>query len=436
MKKRHLTIASFLVILTFILTGCAKGLFLVEKHVEVSEVKTIEPPAASEELRPPEETPPPGEPSLMVPLPILADRQTIGCVLPLSGRFAEEGKKALDAALLAAGIFNDRSSSPWKIAVADGGSSPGTMEQAISYLDEQAKAMAIVAICSASDAAGAAAEAQRRNIPLVLISSKEGATEAGEYVFQHFLTPSQQIEALARYALDALNVAIFTALYPEDDYGKEMLAQFRREAGNVGGKVLRSVPYNKTQTDFTAQIQKLTGNRAAMPAKTYGTKEQAKERQPLDFEAIFIPDSAFRVKMIASQLAFYSVRGPKLLGTSLWNSPELLKKEVQYLEGAVFADSFYVNGFLPETNDFVDAFYVAYGREPGGMEALTYDTTKLVIRVLESPDVRTRADFIKSLKAVTGFCGATGCISFRDSRVAQKNAFILKVQNGKLVQVK
>ena len=60
MKKRHLTIASFLVILTFILTGCAKVLFLVEKHVEVSEVKTIEPPAASEELKPPEETPPPG----------------------------------------------------------------------------------------------------------------------------------------------------------------------------------------------------------------------------------------------------------------------------------------------------------------------------------------------------------------------------------------
>jgi ABC-type branched-subunit amino acid transport system substrate-binding protein len=436
MKNRRLAaVVSFLFLLA-ILAGCVRGAFVVEKRVEVSDVQTIERPPEAAMAEKPEEAAPSGEPSLMVPLPISTDRQAIGCILPLSGRFADEGKKALDAALLAADIFKERSPSPWKIAVADGGGAPGAISEAIAYLDEQVKVMAIVAVCGASDAARAAAEAQRRNIPLILISSKEGVTQAGEYVFQHFLTPSQQAEALARYALDTLNVAIFTVLYPEDEYGQEMLGLFQSEARQVGGKVLRSVPYSKTQTDFTAQIQKLTGNKAAMPAKTYGTREQAKEQEPLDFEAIFIPDSAFRVKMIASQLAFYSVRGVKLLGTSLWNSPELLKKDVEYLEGAVFADSFYVNGFLPETNDFVDSFYAAYGREPGGMEALTYDTTKLVIRVLESLNVGTRADFIKSLQAVTGFCGATGCISFRDSRVAHKNGFILKIENGKLVQVK
>ena len=73
----------------------------------------------------PEEAAPSGEPSLMVPLPISTDRQAIGCILPLSGRFADEGKKALDAALLAADIFKERSPSPWKIAVADGGGAPG-----------------------------------------------------------------------------------------------------------------------------------------------------------------------------------------------------------------------------------------------------------------------------------------------------------------------
>lgn len=436
MKSRRLAVVVSFLFLLAILSGCVRGAFVVEKRVEVSDVHTIDQAPKTVKVDEPDQAAPMGEPSLMVPLPILADRQAIGCILPLSGRFADQGKKAMDAALLAADIFNEHTPSPWKITFADGSGHAGAIAEAIAYLDQQAKVMAIVAVCGASDAAEAAAEAQRRNVPLVLISSKEGVTQAGEYVFQHFLTPSQQAEALARYALDALNVAIFTVLYPEDQYGEEMLDLFRSEAGLVGGKVLRSVPYVKTQTDFLAQIQKLTGNKTVIPSKTYGTAQEAKEKETLDFEAIFIPDSAFRVKMIASQLAFYSVRGIKLLGTSLWHSPELLKKDVEYLEGAVFADSFYVNGFLPETNDFVDAFYAAYGREPGGMEALAYDTTKLVIRVLESPKVGTRADFIASLKAVTGFCGATGCISFRDSRVAHKNAFILKIENGNLVQVK
>jgi len=46
-------------------------------------------------------------------------------------------------------------------------------------------------------------------VPIILIASKEGVTDAGEYVFQHFLTPAQQIEALTQYALDTMNITIF-----------------------------------------------------------------------------------------------------------------------------------------------------------------------------------------------------------------------------------
>lgn len=35
-------------------------------------------------------------------------RNAIGCVLPLSGRYGDYGNKALDAILLAAGIFNKK----------------------------------------------------------------------------------------------------------------------------------------------------------------------------------------------------------------------------------------------------------------------------------------------------------------------------------------
>ena len=75
------------------------------------------------------------------------------------------------------------------------------------------------------------------------------------------------------------------------------------------------------------------------------------------FEALFIPDSAFRVAMIVSQLAYYDITGIRLLGTSGWDSPELLKTDPEHLQGAVFVDGFFPNSFRPEVNAFIESFY-------------------------------------------------------------------------------
>jgi ABC-type branched-subunit amino acid transport system substrate-binding protein len=140
--------------------------------------------------------------------------------------------------------------------------------------------------------------------------------------------------------------------------------------------------------------------------------------------------------MITSQLAYYNVRGVQLLGASLWHSPDLIKSGVEFFEGAVFVDSFFVNGYLPETNDFVDVYYAEYGREPGNIDALVYDTMDIVLQILDKHKIKTRDEFLEALLDVRGFRGATGIVSFNGNRVAQKDAFILMVQNGKIVQVK
>ena len=59
----------------------------------------------------------------------------------------------------------------------------------------------------------------------------------------------------------------------------------------------------------------------------------------------------------------------------------------------------------------------------------------MVLGVLEDQQIKTRAEFIQALLAVERFRGATGSISFGGNRVAQKDAFILRVQNGKIEQV-
>lgn len=453
MKNYRLLTAIYITLLFVFLMGCSKSSLIAQKKVVTPEVKRAEKPLPAAQVKPPDLKPPeikqpepklpevmPAEintlPPVIVPPSLSLNRNAVGCIFPLTGRFAEAGTKALDAVLLSAETFNQRTPAPWKVVVADSGETPEGIRAAIAYLADAAKVMAIVAIAGSAEATIAAREAQSRKVPLILISPKEGVTEVGEYVFQHFLMPTQQIEALTKYAQNNLNAAIFSILYPQDDYGEEMVRIFLSEAKKTGGKVDKTIPYSKTQTDFTQQIKKLTGNKIGASEKVFATTEEAKARLSVDFEALFIPDSPQRVKMITSQLAFYDVKGVKLLGTSLWHSPDLLKKGPEYLEGAVFADSFLVNGFLPQTNDFVDIYYSAYSREPDNIEALSYDTMEIVLGILEDSQIKTRVEFIQALLAVQDFRGATGSISFRGNRVAQKDAFILRVQNGKIEQVK
>ncbi|MGV8056951.1 MAG: penicillin-binding protein activator [Smithellaceae bacterium] len=364
------------------------------------------------------------------------DRNAIGCVLPLSGRYGDYGSKALDAILFAAGIFGEKNKTSWKIVAEDSHGLPEGVNDAVAHLAKTENVIAIIAVAGTLEAIEVAHEADKWKIPIILITPKEGVTKSNDYVFQHFLTSSQQIKALAKYALDDLNCAIFSILYPKDDYGAEMVKIFRAEADSIGGKVEHTISYSKTQTDFTEEINKLTKN-VISPAKDTNTNNpETKAQISIDFEALFIPDSYQRVKMIASQLAFYDIKGLTLLGTSLWNSPNLLKKDDEYLEGAVFADSFFVNGFYPETNDFADIYYTAYSREPENIEALSYDTMGMIIRVLEDKNIQTREQFITGLQQVKNYKGATGNTSFSGDRVSRKTAFILKVNKGKLEQVK
>jgi len=364
-----------------------------------------------------------------------SNRNTIGCVLPLTGGYGESGNKALDSILLAAGIFDKKNEAPWRIVVEDSKKLSIGIKNAVERLSNKWNVIAIIAVAGTAEALDAAREATRQKVPLVIITSKEGITSGREYVFQHFLTRPQQVGALVKYAVNSLNYKTFSILYPKDSYGIEMTKIFSTEADRLGGKIAGAVPFSKKQADFTQEINVIMGNGINIAKNFNADNPEITIQVPINFEALFIPDSYQRAKIIASQLAFYEVKGFPLLGTSFWNSPDLLKKDAACLEGAVFADSFFVHSFSPEINDFVDIYYAAYGREPENIEALSYDTMKMIIRVLEDKTISTRKQFAAGFKKIQSYKGVTGDTSFSEDRVSRKTAFIMQVKDGKIEQV-
>ncbi|MGP8154146.1 MAG: ABC transporter substrate-binding protein [Smithella sp.] len=222
----------FILLLVIFILCCSKMAIADEKPVPVSpaEIKSL-----------PETQTETGHSTIIHPSNKI-NRNTIGCVLPLSGQYADWGNKTLDAILLSARIFDKEKQTSEEVIVEDSGGLPEKTKAAIAHLANDYNVIAIITVTETAEALEAAGEADKWKVPIILITSKEGVTSAGEYVFQHFLIPTQEIKTLVQYAYDDLNCAIFSILYPQDDYGEEMEKIFRKEVTNIGGKVEKAIP--------------------------------------------------------------------------------------------------------------------------------------------------------------------------------------------------
>ncbi len=357
----------------------------------------------------------------------------VGCILPLSGRNAAYGNGALDAVLLATGVFNAAKATPIRLLIEDSQSEPAVAGAAVAKL-AGAGVTCILGPLGSQEALEAAKEAQRLKVPILTLTQREGITGIGDYVFRNFLTAAMQIRAVVQYAQAELGLRRFAILSPDDPYGQEMARLFREEVVRKGGEVRKEKSYKTDQTDFGEEIHALAG---IVPVSPDAEGPGALQPKPNPgFEALFIPDSALRVGMIVSQLAYYDITGIRLLGTSGWGSPELLKTDPERLQGAVFVDGFFPNSFRPEVNAFIESFYLSYGREPDAMEALVYDAAAMAVRLIVEGRGGTREAFRQGLMQVKGYQGVTGRTSFSPSRDAEKELFILTVKDGQIIQVK
>ncbi|MDP1991697.1 MAG: penicillin-binding protein activator [Syntrophales bacterium] len=362
-----------------------------------------------------------------------AERYAIGCILPLSGRNAAYGSQALDAVLLAAGVFNSSKETRIRVLIEDSQSEPAVAGAAVGKLAD-AGVTCILGPLGSQEALEAAKEAQRLRVPILTLTQREGITGIGDYVFRNFLTAAMQVRTVVQYAQTELGLRRFAVLYPDDPYGNEMARLFREEVRRKGGEIRKERSYKTDQTDFVEEILALGG----VPPVGHGTEVAmiTLSKQNQDFEALFIPDAYDRVAMIAPQLAYYDLTKIRLLGTSGWDSPELLKADPKPLEGAVFVDGFFADSFRPEVNDFIENFYTAYGREPVVMEALVYDAADMTVRVLAGNQDGTGDAFRKGLLQLNRYPGVTGRTSFPPTRDAEKELFVLMVKDGKIVHVK
>ena len=104
------------------------------------------------------------------------------------------------------------------------------------------------------------------------------------------------------------------------------------------------------------------------------------------------------------------------------------------MEGAIIVDGFFSGGSKKETKAFVKRFKEVYGYEPGILEAQAYDAAIMLFSSLgEDPIDR---DILKGRLMTMSIEGASGKISFDSDGEANKELFLLTVQDGEIVELK
>jgi len=378
------------------------------------------------------------------------ESKTIGVVLPLTGKAATVGQKALRGVEMGLGLHIPGSG--FRLAVMDSEGNPDSARRGVERLVKEDNAIAIVGSLLSKTAPAVAAKADELGVPTIGLSQKSGLTEVGSNVFRNALTSEMQVRYLVRTAMEDYGMKRFAIVYPNDPYGIEYTNLFWDEVLARGGTIASAQLYNPKETDFRFIIQRLVGTyyiegrmdeykaRTAKLSentdkkKSVRTSHEAEVLPPIvDFDAVFIPDSAKAMGQISAFLSFSGVKGVKLMGTNLWNTPGLVKRAGNFANNLIFVDS-----FIPSTaahSRFVQEYKNLYNEEPSLIEIQAYDSA-LILRQLVAQGAATRESLTRELTSLKKFPGSLGVLNMSQDREIQRPLIALTLEKGEVVPLK
>lgn len=381
-------------------------------------------------------------------------KDTIGCLLPLSGKYAIFGQKALKGIQMAIQDLSHTYDRNFNIIVKDTRSDPQRTADCVDELG-QAHVMGIIGPLIAVETAGA--RAQELQIPLIALTQKADFPLAGEYLFSNFITPRMQVETLAAYVFKKLGLRKMAVLYPDERYGELHMQLFQDMVDAYNGQMVAVEAYDGSKTDFATPIRKLVEASYPYAEKAYPVTEASysgtapvtglqdseqntdpdqAEKAVIGFDALFIPDAVSRINMILPQLAFNDARGMVLLGTNLWHQPGLLAETKGYNQNTVITDGYLGNSAKPATARFEKAFTALYGESPGFLEAVSYDTVQILFKTAMDAGVDSRQLLKDALVQGRLFEGVTGTTIFDKTGAARKELFLITIKNNQFTEIK
>ncbi|MBN2072036.1 MAG: penicillin-binding protein activator [Candidatus Krumholzibacteriota bacterium] len=243
------------------------------------------------------------------------DSRTIGLLCPMSGRFGRLGEAFLSGASTAMTEARMMGTIDIEIVVGDTkGSALEARELTERMIREEGVTSFVGGVLSSSTIAAAQAAQFNKVVLYSPVASEEGIDGIGDHIFQARTSSDAELIALARIACSIMGKRRIAFLSADGHRSREYEALFRESVELLGASLVVCDYYDQGNTDFKVNIERLRG---------------------ADPDALFIASDVEDLILILPQLSFYEF-GVQLLGTSAWNSNNLLRMAGRDMEGAVF----------------------------------------------------------------------------------------------------
>jgi branched-chain amino acid transport system substrate-binding protein len=280
---------------------------------------------------------------------------TVGLLAPVNGRLARQGESMVRGAQLAIDEWNRGARFPLKIEVGDTRGDPLVAARAVNeLLAAGVGALAGDIILATTLPAAAAAEAA--GVPLVSpASGRDDLASIGPHVFQSIPTREVQAAAVARAAVRDLRLKRLATLEPNTPQGKAIASRFAAEAKRLGADVVERLVYRSGETNFSDL------GRLAQLAP----------------EGILVCGTARELMSAIPQFAYYEVGG-KVLGVEDLGMKEVIEATAEFLDGAVFADSYYLVPASSGGESFTQRYTRRFKTEPDAQASRGYVVARLL----------------------------------------------------------
>ncbi len=190
---------------------------------------------------------------------------TIGSILPLSGQDAAAGLQILRGIQLAfsvkSGVVAERKV---KLVIKDSASNPNTARAALAELGEDESVIGVVGPFTPDNLEAVMDISRQHRLPIITPAESDididmEADDVSTPFFHTGITGRNQGTMLAELAVEKLRYYRLAVLYPDDEYGSELMRAFTNEAEVLGAEIKKVQGFPPDATDFGKQIKALGG---------------------------------------------------------------------------------------------------------------------------------------------------------------------------------
>ncbi len=288
------------------------------------------------------------------------NKDVIGVIIPLSGKYRIVGEQILKGLQYSLNIWDSTNKTKFKLAVLDSQGDPNQVPSAFDELIKNDKPIAIIGGLIGKTTKILLQKSKEYKIPTLTLSQKEGLINSSKYGFQSLQSLEKYTDLISSIAIEKLNIKRMSILHSKKSFSTKYAKAFFKSFTKKGGQIIQTLEYDLSEKKALPNtVKNLVGlltikgreEEYNVALKNWqksfhsrgNTSPKIEEllKPQIDFDALFISDGAKNGGLIASTLAYFDVENLTLLGTHLWNDPDLLERGQRFVENSIFASSYF-----------------------------------------------------------------------------------------------